>query len=159
MFETPETKGETSGMGKWVGILVAVAIVVGGVLFYMTKKNSTSSTVPVASAAAAAPLQSNADAAKDLRVISQKLDKDFTGTTAVWSVELRNVSQTYAYTNIQYQTTYMRNDGTVLGTNTGTIPSLALDAGESQAAQFRDPLYPSGTELFKVTITGATASK
>jgi hypothetical protein len=158
MFETPQTKGETSGTGLWIGIAVVVVVIVGGIVFYMSEKGGAKSATPAAAITAATP-QSNADAVKDLRVVSKKMEKDYTGTTASWSIELRNLSQTYSYSNIQYQTTYIAADGTVLATNNGTIPSLTLDAGESQATQFRDALYPSGTVLFNFKVTGATAAK
>jgi len=158
MFETPETKGESSGLGMWVGILVIVAVVIAGVVFFMGKKDAAPNAAPM-TAAAAATAQSNADAMKDLRIVSKKLDKDYTGTTAMWSVELRNMSQVYSYSNIQYETTYIGADGSGLGDNHGTIPQLTLDPGESQSASFRDTLYPSGTALYNIKITGATATK
>ena len=77
----------------------------------------------------------------------------------MWSVELRNLSQVYSYSNIQYETTYIGADGAGLGDNHGTIPQLMLDPGESQTASFRDTLYPSGTALYSIKITGATATK
>jgi len=110
MFETPETKGESSGLGMWVGILVAVAVIIGAVVFFMSKKSAGSSAASTTDSAAA-PTQSNADAVKDLRIVSKKLDKDYTGTTAMWSVEIRNTSQAYTYSNIQYETTYVGSDG------------------------------------------------
>ncbi len=158
MFETPETKGESSGLGMWVGILVVAVVIIGGAVFFFSKKGTNSTPAP-ATASAAAPAQTGADAAKDIRVVSKKLDKDYTGTTAVWSVELRNMSQTYSYSNIQYETTYIGADGSGLADNHGTIPSLTLDPGDSQTAQFRDTLYPSGTALYNIKITGATASR
>lgn len=158
MFETPDTKGESSGLGMWVGILVIVAVIIGGVVFFMSKKGSSSNAAPQ-TASAAAPAQTNANAAKDLRIVSKKLDKDYTGTTAMWSVELRNMSQVYTYSNIQYETTYIGKDGSGLGDNHGTIPSVTLEPGDSQTATFRDTLYPSGTALYNIKITGATATK
>jgi hypothetical protein len=159
MFETPETKGEQSGTGIWVGVLVVVALIVGGIVFYMGRKDGGKNAAPAAAASAtsSAPAQSNADAAKDLRVVSRKMDKDYSGA-AMWSVELRNLSQVYSYSNIQYETTYVGADSTLLATNHGAIPSLTLDPGESQSAQFREAL-PSGTALYTLKITGATASK
>ncbi len=156
MFETPEIKGEQSGMGKWIGVAVVIAVIIGGVVFFMGQKDGSqnAATAAVYSAPAA---QANADAVKDLRVVSRKMDKDYSGA-AGWSVELRNLSQVYSYSNIQYETTYVGADSTLLATNHGTIPSLTLDPGESQAAQFREAL-PGGTALYTLKITGATASK
>jgi len=156
MFETPETKGEQSSTGMWVGIAVVVAIVIGGAVFFMGKKDASQNAAPGA-AAATAPDRSNADAVKDLRLVSRKMDKDDSGV-AMWSVELRNLSQVYSYSNIQYETTYVGADSTLLATSHGSIPSLTLDPGESQSAQFREAL-PSGTALYTLKITGATATK
>jgi len=158
MFETPDTKGESSGLGLWVGILVIVAVIIGGVVFFMGKKDGAGNATPQ-SASAAPTAQMNADAVNDLRIVSKKLDKDSMGTTAMWSVELRNMSKVYTYSNIQYETTYIGADGSGLGDNKGTIPSVSLDPGDSQTATFRDTLYPNGTALYNIKILGATASK
>jgi hypothetical protein len=157
MFETPETKGEQSATGMWVGILVVVALIAGGLVFYLGRKDGAKNAAPAAAAATAAPAQSNADAVKDLRIVSRKMDKDYSGA-AMWTVELRNLSQVYSYSNIQYETTYVSASSTLLAKNQGAIPSLTLDPGESQSAQFREAL-PSGTALYTVKITSATASK
>jgi hypothetical protein len=156
MFETPETKGEQSGTGKWIAVAVVIAIVIGGIVFFMGRKDGAQNAAPAA-AATSAPTQANADAVKDLRLVSRKMDKDSSGA-AVWSVELRNLSQVYSYSNIQYETTYVGADSILLATNHGAIPSLTLDPGESQSAQFREAL-PSGTALYTLKITAATASK
>jgi hypothetical protein len=159
MFETPETKGEQSGMGMWVGILVVVALVVGGIVFYMGRKGDSQNATPAATASSASSAATSgpADPVKDLRIVSKKMDKDSVGA-AMWSVELRNLSQVYSYSNIQYETTYVSADSTLLGTNHGVIPSLSLDPGDSQSAQFREAL-PSGTVLYTLKIIGATSSK
>lgn len=152
MFETPETKKETSGAGKWIGILVAVVVVVAGVVFYMDSKGGSKTAAPAAAPAAAL---ANADPVHDLRRVSVKMDKDPSGTIAVWSVDLRNLSRTYGYKDIAYQTTYIGADNGVLLQNTGKL-TLSLDPGDEQTTTFRDALYPSGTALFKFDVTGAT---
>ena len=158
MFETPETKKETSGAGMWIGILVAVALVAAGIVFYLGRQGGAKSTAPAAAPGAAAAAQANADPVHDLRRVSVKMDKDPTGTVAVWSVDLRNLSRTYGYKDIAYQTTYIAADNSVLLQNAGKL-TLSLDPGDEQTTTFRDALYPSGTALFKFEVTGATASK
>ena len=69
-----------------------------------------------------------------------------------------HLANSSSYSNIQYETTYVAADSTLLATNHGTIPSLTLDPGESQTAQFREAL-PGGTALYTLKITGAIASK
>jgi hypothetical protein len=157
MFETPETKGEQSGTGMWIGVAVVIAVIIGGVVFFMGRKDGSQTAATAAPMSSAPSAQANADAIKDLRVVSRKMDKDYSGA-AGWSVELRNLSQVYSYSNIQYETTYVAADSTLLATNHGTIPSLTLDPGESQTAQFREAL-PGGTALYTLKITGAIASK
>ncbi|HXQ26267.1 MAG TPA: hypothetical protein VN822_07660 [Candidatus Acidoferrales bacterium] len=143
----------------WIGILVAVVVVAAAVVFYMDSKGGAKSAAPAAaSAAASAAAQANADPVHDLRRVSVKMDKDPSGTVAVWSVDLRNLSQTYGYKDIAYQTTYIGADNSVLLQNTGKI-TLSLDPGDEQTTTFRDALYPSGTALFKFDVTGATATK
>jgi hypothetical protein len=157
MFETPETKGEQSGTGMWIGVAVVIAVIIGAVVFFMGKKDASQNAATAAPVSSASAAQTNADAVKDLRVVSRKMEKDYSGA-AGWSVELRNLSQVYSYSDVQYETTYVAADSTLLATNHGTIPSLTLDPGESQTAQFREAL-PGGTALYTLKITGATASK
>jgi len=157
MFETPETKKETSGAGMWIGILVAAVVIAACVVFYMGSKGGakTESTAAPASAPAA---QTGADPVHDLRRVSVKMEKDPSGTVAVWSVDIRNLSRTFSYKDIAYQTTYIGADNNVIAQNTGKL-TLSLDPGDEQTTTFRDALYPTGTALFKFEVTGATASK
>ncbi|MBZ5695175.1 MAG: hypothetical protein LAN36_07425 [Acidobacteriia bacterium] len=145
-------------MGMWIGILVAAVVVAAGVVFYMGSKGGAKNAAPTAAPTAAATAQSNADAVHDLRRVSAKMDKDPTGTVAVWSVDLRNLSRTYGYKDIAYKTTYIAADNSVLVQNTGKL-TLSLDPGDEQTTTFRDVLYPSSTALYRFEVTGATASK
>jgi len=119
---------------------------------------SGSKTQTGAPAAAAPTSAAGADPVHDLRIISVKMDKDPTGTVAVWAIDLRNMSHTYSYKDIAYQTTYLGADNSVITQNTGKI-NLSLDPGDEQTTQFRDLLYPSGTAIFKFAVTGASSSK
>ena len=106
-----------------------------------------------------AAAQANSDPVHDLRVVSAQMTKDYTGTTAAWTVEIKNQSPTYTYSNIAYETTYAGADNATLADNHGAIPSFTLGPGESQQTEFKDTGYPSGTAWFKFRVTGATASK
>jgi len=99
-----------------------------------------------------------ADPVHDLRVVSAKMDKDFSGTTAMWSVDIKNSSAELTYSNIAYETTYIGAENRVLLVNQGKIP-ITIGPGDDQSAQFRDTLYPSGTIWFKIRVMGATAAK
>ncbi|HTR46950.1 MAG TPA: hypothetical protein VMM16_06145 [Verrucomicrobiae bacterium] len=157
MFEAQQQKERSGNAGMLIGVVV-VLLIAGGLGYYVMGPRSGSKTNSAASSAAASAPAADADAAKDLRVISVKMDKDPTGTIAVWSVDLRNMSHTYSYKDIAYKTTYLGADNSVITQNTGKI-SLSIDPGEEQTTQFRDLLYPSGTAIFKFVVTGASASK
>lgn len=157
MFEAQ--KEEKSGnAGMWIGILV-ILIIAGALAWYvMGPKGGAKTAETAAPAAAPSTTAAGADPVHDLRIVNVKMDKDPTGTVAVWSVEVRNTSRTYTYKDIAYQTMYLGQDNSVITQNTGKM-SLSLDPGEDQTTQFRDLLYPSGTAIFKFNVTGASSSK
>lgn len=151
MFEAQQEK-ESGHFGMWIGIAVILVIAAGLGYYVMAPKNSAKT----ASLASTSVITINEP--KDLRVVSVKMDKDITGNVAVWSVDLRNMSHTYTYKDINYQTTYLGADNSVIAQNTGKI-SISLDPGDEQTTQFRDLLYPSGTAVFKFNVTSVSASQ
>jgi hypothetical protein len=155
MFEVPQDKEEASRAALWIGVAVVAVLVVVGVLAYVYRGGPQSAAT--ATAPAAAVPAGKADPLHDLRVISSKMDKDYTGTVAMWSVDVKNDSRAYTYSKITYQTTYAAADSSVLATNKGTM-KLTVGPGEDQTANFRDALYPTGTAIYSIKITGATAT-
>jgi hypothetical protein len=154
MFEAQQQ--EKSGkLGMWIGFLVILVVVAALAWYVMGNKGGAKSDTanPAASAPAA-----TADPTHDLRVVTVKMDKDPTGTVAVWSVDLRNLSRTFGYKDIAYQTTYLGADDSPITQNTGKI-TLSLDPGDEQTTQFRDLLYPTGTARYTFKITGASTTK
>lgn len=85
------------------------------------------------------------------------MNKDRTGTTAVWLVSIENRSASYTYSNIQYETTYVGANNDAILINKGTIAS-SIGPGDQKDSEINDALYPSGTAWYKIRITGATAS-
>jgi len=153
MFESPLKKEkESSKTGLWVGIGIVVVLAVVA-LVYVTSKHGAKGPAPVATLS-----NVKGDPVHDLRVVSAKMDKDFSGTTAMWSVDIKNSSAQLTYSNIAYETTYIGAENRVLLVNQGKIP-LTIGPGDDQSAQFRDTLYPTGTIWFKIRITDATAAK
>jgi hypothetical protein len=157
MFEVPEEKEEASRATLWIGVAVVLVLAVVGVFIYVTSKGGAKSTAPAATSAATAGI-TKADPVHDLRVVSAKMDKDYTGTTAMWSVEIKNGSSEYTYSNIAYETTYAAADNSILLTNQGKV-AVSIGPDEDQTAEFRDALYPPHTAWYKVRITGATAAR
>lgn len=156
MFETPKPKEKASQTGMWIGIIVVVVVVAIGIfLFTNGGKSNTAPAAGTASAPAAA--SGPADPAADLRITNMKMEKDAAGTTAVWLIDLRNRSNTYNYSHIAYETTYIGADGTTLAVNHGELKD-PIGPGEEQNQQFRDTAFPTGTAGYRIKITGATSN-
>jgi hypothetical protein len=153
MFEAAQEQKQSSSNRMLMTILVVVAVAAAGVVFYTMSKRGNK---PAAVTAAAAPVAAGkADPVHDLKVLSARMEKDRTGTTAVWLVDIDNKSKAYTYSKIEYETTYVGPDNAALLVNKGTIP-FNLAPGQEQNAQIRDVLYPAGTAWYKFRITGAT---
>jgi hypothetical protein len=146
MFEAAQEQKQSKSNRMIVTIFFLVAAAaVGGMLYTMSKSSGKPAGPAVAVTAAPA----------DLKIVSARMEKDRTGTTAVWLVDINNRSKAYTYSSIQYETTYVGPDNAALLVNKGTIP-LRLAPGEEQNAQIRDVLYPAGTAWYKFRVTGAT---
>lgn len=154
MFENTEQKKATRGTQAWVVLFVVVAAAGVGVLLYTMSRGTTKLRAPVA--AASVPPSGPADPIHDLKVFTARMEKDRTGTTAVWLVDLSNKSRSYTYSAIQYETTYIGADNRVLTVNKGMM-TMTLQPGEERNSEVRDVLYPAGTTWYKFKITGATA--
>jgi len=152
MFEAPQPKEKSSQAGMWIGVAIVVVIVGVGAYFFTSGKSTT------APATTSAPAASGpADPTNDLRVTSVKMEKDSTGTTAVWLIDLRNRSNTYNYSHIAYETTYLGGDGVTLAVNHGELKD-SIGPGEEQNEQFRDTTFPVGTASYRVKITSAAST-
>jgi hypothetical protein len=154
MFEGAQEQKQSSSNHMLLTILVVLAAAGGGVLYTMSKSGGKP-TAPAATAASVPAAAGKADAVHDLKILSARMEKDRTGTTAVWLVDIDKKSKTYTYSSIQYETTYVGPDNAALLVNKGTIP-FNLAPGEEQNTQIRDVLYPAGTSWYKFRITGAT---
>jgi len=144
----------------WIGVtLVIVVACVGG--FWLVNSHGSKGAAPGGTAAAAAPAgpaQTTADAVHDLHIVSAKMDKDVSGTTAVWAVDIKNNSAVFTYSDIAYETTYAGGDNSVLLQNRGKIP-VTLGPGDEETETIRDALYPNGTAWYKFRIDSATSAK
>jgi hypothetical protein len=154
MFEAAQRESQSSSKGPWLVIFLAVALVAGGGLLYVMSKKDTVKSLTPAAAKVAAPT-GNADPVHDLKIHGATMDKDRTGTTAVWLVTIENKSSAYTYSAIKYETSYIGADNNPVLVNQGTI-ATSIGPGEEKKSEFRDALYPAGTAWYKVRITGAT---
>src|SRR5437867_3367918 len=99
MFETPEEVKQKEPKGFWI-----VIIVMTGTLFYSKYRGAVQRAT---AASAAAQVKGPADPVHDLKVLRATMNKDRTGTTAVWLVTIENKSPVYSYSKIQYETSYV----------------------------------------------------
>lgn len=154
MFETPQEIKPAASKELWIAIaLVVVVGAVGGYLFVKSRINANTQAPPSASTTAAG--KSDADPVRDLKIQRATMNKDRTGTMAVWLVTIENKSAVYSYSNIKYETTYVGADNTAVLINKGTIADT-LAPGEQKKSEINDALYPAGTAWYKLRITGAT---
>jgi hypothetical protein len=154
MFETPQEIKPSASKGLWIGIAVAVVVVGIGAYFFIASRSAKQA--PAAASTVAQPKEA-ADAVRDLRVQRATMDKSKTGTATEWLVTIENKSQSYTYSDIQYETTYVAADDHALLINKGTI-AVSLAPGEQKNSQINDVLYPAGTVRYRFRITGATSS-
>lgn len=162
MFEAPEQQVPDSKVGIWIGVAI-VAVIAGGFFWYVSRKPTANAPSGVVSTASMGGGGANAaagaaDPAKDLRVVSVTMQKDGTGTTAQWLVDIKNDSRVFTYSNIGYETTYIGANNSVLAKNHGNI-NLTIQPGEDQSTQFNDVLYPEGTSVYRLKVTGANSSQ
>ena len=157
MFEVAQQQKQSSSSRMLVTIFVVVAAAAVGGALYTLSKSGNKPAAPATAAAASPEAVGKADPVHDLKILSARMEKDRTGTTAVWLVDIDNKSKAYTYSKIEYETTYVGPDNAALVVNKGTIP-FNLAPGEEQNAQIRDVLYPAGTAWYKFRITGATPS-
>jgi hypothetical protein len=85
MFEAPVDKQESKGSTGRIGVAILVLLVIAGVIYYLSSKQSPKEAAPAA-AAPSAP----ADPVHDLKIVRVTMNKDPMGTTAVWLVTLQN---------------------------------------------------------------------
>jgi len=153
MFEVPQDKEETKTMRLFIGGGAVVVILILVIVYFATRRGEESPAVSAAPTAACTP-----DPVADLRVLSAKMDKDVTGNWAVWVVRLQNKSAGCVYSEIQYETTYLRGDNSVVVANKATLPDM-IGPGETRTySDFRDVLFPAGAAWAQFKILAAKSA-
>lgn len=155
MFEETEEKKATSGNKVGMAVALVAALVVAAILFFTMSSGPGKGTAQGTSAAEAA--KTPPDPIHDLKVLRATMDKDPSGTTALWVLAIENKSKIYTYSEIQYETTYLGADSKPVLVNKSTI-TANVDPGEQYRSELRDTLYPAGTVLYQFKVTGAKAT-
>lgn len=158
MFEdSEEVEKSTAPKGMWVGLAVVAVILITGAYFFFRSKAGLGKPGSAQPSASVQAQVKDADPVRDLKVQRATMNKDRTGTTAVWLVDIENKSASYSYSNIQYETTYVGPDNNSILINKGTI-AATIPPGERKNSEINDAAYPAGTAWYKIKITGATPS-
>jgi len=155
MFEEPQKTKESSSKGYLAGIAVLALLAAVGIYFFMQSRSGAGKQA--AGAAVANVSLKDADAVRDLKMQRATMNKDRNGAMTVWAVSIENKSNSFSYSKIKYETTYVGADNSVLMVNQGTIPDT-VGPGEQTTLQANDPLYPPATATYRFKITGATAA-
>jgi hypothetical protein len=154
MFEPRQEKQTSSSNSLWIGLVVAVIAIAAIVFFVMAGKGPGSPAANTAAAPAAPAVK--ADPIRDLKVQRAAMDKDSSGTIAIWAIAIENRSPAYSYSNIEYETSYLNADGKLIASNKGKL-ALTLGPQEEKNTQLRDLTYPNGTAAYKIRVTSATS--
>ncbi len=158
MFEdTEEVEKSTAPKGMWVGLAVVAVLLIAAAVIYFRSTHDQRAAASSKTSATAQAQPKDADPMRDLKVQRATMNKDRTGTTAVWLVSIENKSPSFSYSNIQYETTYVDANNNSILVNKGTIP-ITIEPGGQKNSEVNDALYPAGTAWYKIRITGATAS-
>lgn len=157
MFEPPEDKEESRGKQVWIIAAVIVALVVVVTLVYVVSRPRPKTPVRAQSPASARQT-TPPDPVHDLQVVRAVMGKDVSGVRVMWSVQLRNKSAVYTYTDIQYEASLIGPTGRVLSVNRDTIKDTIGPREEKKVPPFIDGIYDAGASTFQFVLTGAKAT-
>jgi len=140
----------------WVITASIAALAVVGVLLYTLARPrpKASVSVPTGGPSQVAP----ADAPRDLELVRAVMGKDVTGTRVMWSVQLRNKSGVYAYSDIQYEARFLSPDGTSLGGSEGIIKETIEPGEEKKIPPFIGGIFEARAARYQFLVRGAKAS-
>jgi hypothetical protein len=160
MFEEleKEERGEKEERNKLFQITAYIvgALIVVGAIVYLTSRGHSKSTPPVQSVAAAR--QTAPDPVKDLKIVRAVMGKDPTGIRVMWSVQLRNKSAVYTYSNIQYEARFLGPDGRTIAANRDTIKDSIGPGEEKKIPAFIDGIYDANASNYEFVLIGATSA-
>jgi hypothetical protein len=142
----------------WMSAVVVVVLVVIGAVVYKISKPHLTAAPEAAQTAAPAAKEGAPDPIHDLQVVRAVMGKDVTGVRVVWSVRLRNKSQEYTYSDVQYEARFINPDGSVLAVSRGTIPCNLAPGDEEKVPEFMDGIYDARAATYNFVLLGAKAT-
>lgn len=160
MFEELEEDKELKESHKkriWMGACIVAALVVVGAIVYVMSGSRAKTPVRVQPPAPAGQTVA-ADALRDLKLIRAVMGKDPSGLRVLWSVQLRNRSAVYTYSDIQYEASYMNVQGKLLSVVRDTIKDSIGPGEQKTIPPFVDGVYDARASTFQFLIQGAKAT-
>jgi hypothetical protein len=157
MFEELEEEKEKKQSRKkrlWIGACIIAALVVVVALVYVISGPRAKTPVRVQPPAPAGQTVA-ADALRDLQLVRAVMGKDPSGLRVLWSVQLRNKSAVYTYSDIQYEASYISVDGRLVGVNRDTIKDSIGPGEEKRIPSFMDGVYDARASTFQFVLQGA----
>jgi len=161
MFEELEEeereKKESRKKRMEISALILAGLVVIGMLVYVVSRIRAKTPLrvqaPTPAAQAVPP-----DPVRDLQVARAVMGKDVSGTRVLWSVQLRNKSAVYTYSDIQYEATFFRVNGSILAVNRDTIKDSIGPGEDKKMPPFMDGIFDAAASTFQFVLTGAKST-
>lgn len=139
----------------WISAVIILVLAVIGTLAYVVLKPLPNKTPLSAQSPAPSVKATPPDPAHDLQVVRAVMGKDVTGVRVIWSVQMRNKSTAYTYSDIQYEARFIRPDGTTLAVSRDTIKTSIGPGEEKKIPQFIDGIYDASAATYSFVLTGA----
>jgi hypothetical protein len=162
MFEElQEEEKELKEMRKhqiWISAAIIFALAVIGTLVFVVQKPIPNKSPLNAQSALPAGKLAPPNPVRDLEVVRAVMGKDVTGVRVMWSVQMRNKSTAYTYSNVQYEARFVRPDGTILAVSRGTIPCNLAPGDEQKIPDFIDGIYDQSASTYNFVLVGAKAT-
>ena len=161
MFEELEEEEKEKKQSRkkrlWIGACIVAALVVVGALVYVISGPRAKTSVRVQPPIPAGQTVA-ADALRDLKLVRAVMGKDVSGLRVLWSVQLRNRSAVYTYSDIQYEASYMNVQGKLLSVVRDTIKDSIGPGEQKTIPPFVDGVYDARASTFQFLIQGAKAT-
>jgi len=163
MFEEfeAEEKGqaqERNKLLKMTAIIVAALAVVGAIIYISTRGHASSAAQPAQHVAATPTGQAAANPVKDLKIIKAVMGRDPSGLRVMWSVQLKNQSPAYTYSNIQYQASFIGPDGSTTSSSRDTIKDSIAAGDEKKFPDFIGGVYDANASTYQFVIISADSA-
>jgi len=143
-------------------IVIGVFLVAlgGSYFFYFNQpEESAAQAEPAVAPVAAEPADlADANPVTDLAILSIDLRPDPTETQALLDIRISNRSRQFAYSEIEYETSYTDMAGNLTSQREGILPGMLNPGDQQNLTGINDGLFPLGASSYSMEIRGAKAT-